>query len=131
MLLVATYDDAGALPPHDDDVDATLPSGMRAVGLVALADELRAEAGEVLASFAAAGVNVKIISGDDPDTVVALARQAGILDVASIAGHELDDLDELGPGQGRRGEHRLRPDHPGPEGAAGRCAQGAAGTTWR
>ena len=67
---------------------------MRALGLVAMADELRAEAGAVLASFAAAGVSVKIISGDDPDTVVALARQAGIGDVASIAGPELDGLDE-------------------------------------
>ena len=63
------------------------------------ADELRAEAGSVLASFAAAGVAVKIISGDDPDTVVALARQAGIVDAASIAGHDLDDLDELALGK--------------------------------
>ncbi len=94
VLLVATYADAAALPPHEDEADATLPTGMRALGLVAMADELRAEAGAVLASFATAGVSVKIISGDDPDTVVALARQAGIGDVASIAGHELDGLDE-------------------------------------
>ena len=94
VLLVATYADAGALPPHDDEAEATLPTGMRAMGLVALADELRAEAGAVLASFGAAGVAVKIISGDDPDTVVALARQAGLTDAASIAGHDLEDLDE-------------------------------------
>jgi cation-transporting ATPase E len=99
VLLVATYADADALPPHDDEAEATLPGGMRALGLVALADELRAEAGSVLASFAAAGVAVKIISGDDPDTVVALARQAGIVDAASIAGHDLDDLDELALGK--------------------------------
>ncbi len=99
VLLVATHADAGALPPHEDEADATLPAGMRALGLVALADELRAEAGAVLASFAAAGVNVKIISGDDPDTVVALARQAGLADAASIAGHELDGLDEADLGK--------------------------------
>jgi cation-transporting ATPase E len=96
VLLVATFDDAAALPPHDDDDEATLPAGMRALGLVAMADELRAEAGAVLASFAAAGVAVKVISGDDPDTVVALARQAGLGDAASISGHELDQLDEAG-----------------------------------
>ncbi len=67
---------------------------MRALGLVAMADELRGEAGAVLASFAEAGVSVKVISGDDPDTVVALARQAGLGDAASISGHELDDLDD-------------------------------------
>ncbi len=99
MLLVVTHADASALPPHDDEADATLPLGMRALGLVALADELRAEAGEVLASFGAAGVAVKIISGDDPDTVVALARQAGLGDVASIAGHDLEDLDEAALGK--------------------------------
>ena len=54
VLLVATFADAGALPPHDDEAEATLPAGMRALGLVALADELRAEAGAVLAAFAAA-----------------------------------------------------------------------------
>ncbi len=99
VLLVATHDDAGSLPKHDDDDEATLPAGMRALGLVALADELRAEAGAVLASFAANGVAVKIISGDDADTVMALARQAGLTDAVSIAGNALEDLDEAALGK--------------------------------
>ena len=95
VLLVATHPDAGALPPaHDDDAAATLPSGMRAIGLVALRDELRDEAAETLASFRDNGVQVKIISGDDPETVVALAKQAGIADAAHVAGHQLDELDD-------------------------------------
>ena len=94
VLLVATYPDAGALPPAEDEATETLPRGMRALGLVALRDELRDEAEATLRSFRDNGVRVKIISGDDPDTVVALARQAGIPDASSITGHELDELDD-------------------------------------
>jgi cation-transporting P-type ATPase E len=98
VLLVATHEDA-ALPPRDDDTTATLPAGLRALGVVALADELRAEAAETLRSFRDAGVAVKVISGDDPDTVAALARQAGLGDVVSIAGPELDALDDAALGR--------------------------------
>ena len=94
VLLVATHDDPAALPPQQDEATATLPAGMRAVGLVALRDELRGEAEATLRAFREAGVAVKIISGDDPETVVALARQAGLVDAASIAGPELDRLDD-------------------------------------
>ncbi len=94
VLLVAGHPDAAALESPDDDAAATLPAGMRAIGLVALRDELRAEAAETLAAFRANGVHVKIISGDDPDTVVALARQAGLVDAVHASGDELDALDD-------------------------------------
>jgi cation-transporting ATPase E len=94
VLLVATHPDASALPHASDDASATLPAGMRALGLVALGDELRDEAAATLASFRANGVAVKIISGDDPETVVALARQAGIEDAAFVSGADLDALDD-------------------------------------
>ncbi|MFN8629515.1 MAG: HAD-IC family P-type ATPase [Chloroflexota bacterium] len=94
VLLVATHPEGTALPRADDDASATLPSGMRALGLVALRDELRDEAATTLASFRENGVRVKIISGDDPETVVALARQAGIPDPAHVSGADLDDLDD-------------------------------------
>ncbi len=94
VLLVSTHPDAAALPPFDDDATATLPAGMRPLGLIALRDELRAEAALTLARFIEAGVAVKIISGDDPETVVALARQAGLPDdVAWVSGRDLDALD--------------------------------------
>ena len=94
VLLVATHPDAAALPPFDDDETATLPFGMRALGLVALRDQLRGEAAATLLRFIQAGVAIKIISGDDPDTVVALARQAGLPgELVSISGRELEDLD--------------------------------------
>ncbi|MEA2674719.1 MAG: cation-transporting P-type ATPase [Chloroflexota bacterium] len=94
VLLVSTYPDAAALPQFDDDATATLPTGMRPLGLIALRDELRGEAALTLARFIEAGVAVKIISGDDPETVVALARQAGLpANVAWVSGRDLDALD--------------------------------------
>jgi cation-transporting ATPase E len=99
VLLVATHPDARALPPHEDEATATLPAGMQPIGLVALADELRGEAEATLRAFREAGVAVKVISGDDPDTVTSLARQAGLEDVASITGAELDALDDVALGR--------------------------------
>jgi cation-transporting ATPase E len=95
VLLVATHPDASALVVADDDAASSLPTGMRALGLVALRDELRDEAAATLASFRENGVKVKIISGDDPETVVALARQAGIADAAFVSGADLDALDDV------------------------------------
>jgi len=96
VLLVATHPDGAALGPYadEDDASARLPDGMRALGLIAMGDELRGEAAETLLAFREAGVRVKVISGDDPETVVALARQAGLSEVTSIAGPELDALDD-------------------------------------
>jgi cation-transporting P-type ATPase E len=93
VLLVAGHPDAGGLRGEGDD--ARLPAGMRPLGLVVLADELRPDASETLARFAAAGVRPKVISGDDPATVAALARQAGLAsDLRYVAGPDLDEMDD-------------------------------------
>ena len=76
VLLVAYHPDPTLL--HDDGDASKLPGRMTALGLVSLSDELRGEARAVLASFAENGVRPKIISGDNPETVAALARQAGL-----------------------------------------------------
>ena len=81
-------DSAARRPPE-------LPSGLEPLGLVSLADELRPKVAETLAEFEAAGIAVKIISGDDPRTVAALARQAGLEgDLVSYSGPELARCDE-------------------------------------
>jgi cation-transporting ATPase E len=95
VLLVATHGDPAALRAPTDDADAELPIGMRLLGLVALRDELRTDAAETLARFVAAGVTVKIISGDDPETVISLARQAGLTgELDWVSGATLDELDD-------------------------------------
>ena len=93
VLVVASFADPGGLAGDDDA--PTLPVGMRPLGLVVLQDELRPDASATLARFAAADVTVKVISGDDPETVVALAVQAGLgPDLRSIAGPALDAMDD-------------------------------------
>ncbi len=86
--------------PLEDRGDASmLPDGLRPVGLVSLRDELRPEAREALASFAQAGVQPKIISGDNAETVAALARQAGLSpDAKLIEGAELEKMDDAALG---------------------------------
>jgi cation-transporting ATPase E len=72
-----------------------LPAGLHALGLISLKDELRPEAKQALEAFIALGVRPKIISGDNPETVAALARQAGLTgDLTLVTGLELDALDD-------------------------------------
>jgi cation-transporting ATPase E len=93
VLLLMTHPGPSAISGQDDD--ARLADGFRPLGLIVLEDELRPGVGQILDRFMSAGVSVKIISGDDPDTVVALARQAGLAgELPSISGTELDALDD-------------------------------------
>jgi cation-transporting P-type ATPase E len=63
--------------------------------LISLSDELRAEAKETLQRFIAAGVQPKIISGDNPETVAALAKQAGLpADIVLVSGLELNEMSD-------------------------------------
>jgi cation-transporting P-type ATPase E len=79
---------------HDDSGQPCLPA-LVPLAIVALADELRAEARETIAEFARLGIQIKIISGDDPQTVAALARQAGVGgNIESVTGAELERMSE-------------------------------------
>jgi cation-transporting ATPase E len=57
-----------------------LPSGLDPLALVVLQDELRHDAADILAYFVSQGVQLKVISGDHPDTVASIARRAGVPD---------------------------------------------------
>lgn len=69
----------------------TLPT-LAPMGLVILADVLRPNAAETFAAFADLGLRLKVISGDDPNTVAALARQASLPVEGLISGPELAKL---------------------------------------
>ncbi len=56
----------------------SLPQDLRAAALVLLAERLRSDAAETIAYFAAQGVALKVISGDSPLTVSAVAARAGM-----------------------------------------------------
>lgn len=93
VLLVAYHPEPARIDGEGEN--ARLPDGMEVLGLVALSDELRPQARETLASFRNAGVAPKIISGDNPETVAALARQAGLpVDTPTASGVDLQDLDD-------------------------------------
>ena len=92
VLLFACYDkpvdlqDVGGQPLLQPDL---LP-----LGLVSLGDVLRPEARETLAAFSQAGVQLKVISGDHPHTVAALAKQVGLApDLTSVSGLDLAQMD--------------------------------------
>jgi magnesium-transporting ATPase (P-type) len=53
-------------------------NGRAAQGLVVLAEELRGDARSTVEFFHREGVELRVISGDNPDTVAAIARDAGI-----------------------------------------------------
>ncbi len=79
---------------HNSEKKPVLPT-LTPLGLVSFGDELRPETKATLANFAKAGVTLKVISGDNPHTVAALARQAGLPgDLTVISGPELAALDE-------------------------------------
>jgi cation-transporting ATPase E len=70
-----------------------LPDHLKPLGILRFSDQLRPEARETLDGFAEAGIAVKIISGDNPQTVAALAQQAGLgPDIQVISGQELAQM---------------------------------------
>ena len=70
----------------DPDGPPGLPAGLEPLALICFSDELRGGVRETLEGFSEAGIDVKIISGDNPKTVVALATQAGVQSLARRQG---------------------------------------------
>jgi len=58
--------------------EGELPPGLRLAALVLLEERLRPDAAETLAYFRDQGVELKVISGDNPRTVAAVAARAGL-----------------------------------------------------
>ncbi len=69
--------------------DGRLPDSLRPVALVVLQDTLRPDAARTLTYFREQDVRVKVISGDDPRTVGAIAGQLGL----EGADHPIDARD--------------------------------------
>ena len=85
---------AGApLPPPAPD--APLPDPLRPLGVVVLAERLRENATDTVAFFGAERVALKVLSGDNPATVGAITRDAGIpADTDALDGGALPEDDE-------------------------------------
>ena len=63
--------------------DRALPENITPLCLIAITDKIRAEAPSTLEFFKEQGVEIKIISGDNPKTVSAVARKAGVINADS------------------------------------------------
>jgi len=74
-----------------------LPAGLESVALVLLEEKVRPDAADTLRYFEEQGVELKVISGDNPRTVGAVARRVGLTSGEHpIDARELpDDIDEL------------------------------------
>ncbi len=94
-LRVLLFASAHRHPPLHSSQGSVLPRELMPLALVSLRDELRPETRNTISRFASAGIGMKIISGDNPETVAALARQAGFPpDLRSVSGLALDSLSD-------------------------------------
>jgi cation-transporting ATPase E len=109
VLLLARAEPGDTL--RNDD-EPCLPERLTALGLVSFRDELQPDVASTLERFRAADIDIKIISGDHPETVAALVHQAGFdiggeralvsgIDLAGMSEGELADAAERGAVFGR------------------------------
>lgn len=66
----------GSSPLHMDG-DISLPE-LEAVAIISISDEVRPDCKEILQKFSDNGIDIKVISGDDPETVDAIFKIAEI-----------------------------------------------------
>jgi Ca2+-transporting ATPase len=77
--------------------DAAFPSEpalgrYRLLGLIALADPLRADIPQAVAACRRAAIRILMITGDHPGTALAIARQAGLAEGALVTGADIGAL---------------------------------------
>ncbi|MFR8104152.1 MAG: HAD-IC family P-type ATPase [Clostridia bacterium] len=78
----------------EDFKEKELPNTLEVMGFVLLQDKIRKEARQTLKYFKEQGVQIKIISGDNPKTVSNIAKRAGVeeyekyIDMSKIEGEE-------------------------------------------
>lgn len=78
----------------DSSDQPKLPSNLNLAGILIFKNELRQNVEQTLQNFKQAGVEIKVISGDNPNTVLALVRQLNLSDeLKAISGPELARLD--------------------------------------
>lgn len=92
VLLFAYDPEPADLHPNGEE---TLPATIRPAAWLGFGDELRPNLPETLEGFRQAGVQLKIISGDNPETVAALAKQAGFgEDARLVSGLDLAKMSD-------------------------------------
>ena len=95
-----------------------LPESLRLLGVIAFEDPLRPGVNRAIAACREAGIRVKMITGDHPDTARAVARELQLQGAQNaLTGRELDGLDQAGLAENAQradvfarttSEHKLR-----------------------
>lgn len=88
------------LDEHDED-------NLIFVGMIAISDPARPEVKATIETLRRAGINVKMITGDSPETAMSIARDVGLIPSDAprsivIEGAELDAMLKMTQGQGAR-----------------------------
>jgi cation-transporting P-type ATPase E len=92
---VVAFGRASRLPAELAE-DARPPDDVVLLGLVLIGEKLRPEARATVDFFRAQGVELKVMSGDRPETAAAIAREAGIsLNGEPLDGRDLDPVQAL------------------------------------
>ncbi len=93
-VLLFAHGDTPA-PFGEKDGLPVLPAGVKPLAWLGFTDELRPHVDVALKGFRDAGITLKVISGDNPETVAALARQAGLSgDARLVSGLDLDGMSD-------------------------------------
>ncbi len=101
--------------PSDQPLSVAAIGGLSLVGLVGMIDPPRQEAIEAVRTCLAAGIQVKMITGDHKATAAAIGRAVGLPEGrGALAGAELARLDEQGLRSAALAHHvfaRVAPEH--------------------
>ncbi len=79
--------------PASVDGAPELPARRKPVALAVLQDEIRPDIADTMTAFADQGVRIKVISGDNADTVSAIAQRSGLANTRATTELELAPLE--------------------------------------
>ena len=86
--------DAGSAELHDASGEIVLPD-LKVLAVISIRDEIRPDCKEIISEFVDHGMDIKVISGDDPETVEAIFKLAEIPGERKIiSGDKLDSMNE-------------------------------------
>jgi cation-transporting P-type ATPase E len=81
--------------PLGEGDEAVVPGPLEPLALLTFSEELRPEAKATIDGLRERGVDVKIVSGDDPNTVDAIGRRLGLgLEGEAVSGLDIAQLDD-------------------------------------
>ncbi len=74
--------------------DQKLPAGREALALIVMSDQVRPEIGETIRQFKELAVELKVISGDNLETVKSIAHRAGMREALAYTGDQIEAMSQ-------------------------------------